>query len=133
MIPIGNLDGPQIRFGEGRFGEEQRRLVVHDSWGYVCVEKWTKLCAYSEPWDGGVDMSKLLHHAVEDLVKKRLALEPNSSTVWEFNVLAPNMQDFIRMVAFFDRPHLRRWSWWERRVVAPLYRYVARVYNFVLG
>lgn len=60
-----------------------------------------------DPEEGlGKTLAELMGNTYADRVNRALSLNPRGSMLWEFNVLAPNMTDYIRQFAVLGEPFI---------------------------
>ena len=118
MIRVSNSK-PRITRAVGRWNEDlpYKSFYVND-FGWVCVNMWSKLQHYQssqKPWFA-LDL--------ENYRIRKMKLSP-SGEVWEFDALDRTLDGHVRFVAFFERPGIIRWTWWDANVVYWSLRLVA--------
>ena len=143
MIKIGK--SLAIRQDTDRWGQLIPSWSV-DSYGWIEEERWEKIKDYQTPVTilnppevmEAIKTAPTSEQAFKILIespigietKRKMSLPPKPYTLWEFNALAPNKDDYIRMVAVFGEHYLVEWSDFDVYVKYPILQLICKIKNY---
>lgn len=53
----------------------------------------------------------------------------SGGTLWQFNAIGKDLEDYCRQVVILGGDNLKQWSWTDRNVRYPLYTFAAKILN----
>lgn len=101
---------------------------VYNGYFYVSDEQYLKFLEFTDPTllkpqevlPEDLDWNALLGTDHAKRIERVMNLNPNRSLLWQFNALAPNMQDYIRNIVAFGERTFVVWSDFDVYVRWPL-------------
>lgn len=145
----------RLKRNEGRWGEEESGWHVPAAWGYLDQQTWEKIVDFQTPAKLDAismvmlrvqpfDIDEYLRNAPVAIETNRKLSLASGSCVMQVVVMVPEAMwryegwcycpigygddmDWMRITTEYGTKKLRKWTWWDIKVVLPVYKLIAKV------
>lgn len=126
-----------LRIGKGKpcLIQAENRWGVTVDWWYVsdyfwlCPCEWRKMSYFQSDPEKNFKWMTDLKLDPKPYYEAQLKTNPNGSSIWEFDALAPNKRDWVRYYIVFGSPTLVQWTWTDTFIRKPALKAIARFLN----